>query len=72
MTIVVEVSKVPQPVRVPDVVGDKAAAAKQTLEQAGLQFDERKFPGGPDQVLRQTPSAGSVVPRGTTVVIYVF
>jgi len=71
-TVIVQVSKGPQPVRVPDVVGDKSDDARKLLEAAGFHVDERKFPGGPDQVLRQSPPGGTLAPRGSTVVLYVF
>jgi serine/threonine-protein kinase len=71
-TVTVNVSKGPRPVKVPDVVGMKDGDAKKLLEQAGFHVDERKLPGGPHQVLRQSPPGGSLAPRGSTVVIYVF
>ena len=71
-TVVVKVSKGPPLVRVPDVTGDNDKDAKRILEAQGFRVDERRLPGGPKTVLHQTPSAGSMVPRGTTVVIYVF
>jgi serine/threonine-protein kinase len=71
-TVTVYVSKGPRPVKVPDVVGMKDGDAKKLLEQAGFHVDERKLPGGPHQVLRQSPPGGSLAPRGSTVVIYVF
>jgi len=71
-TVVVKVSKGPPLVRVPDVVGDSEKDAKAILERAGLHVDERKLPGGPKMVLQQSPRGGSMVPRGSTVVIEVF
>jgi serine/threonine-protein kinase len=71
-TVVVKVSKGPPLVRVPDVTGDSDTDATRILEVQGFHVEEHRLGGGPKQVLHQTPSAGSMVPRGSTVVIYVF
>jgi serine/threonine-protein kinase len=71
-TVIVNVSKGPRPVKVPDVVGMKDGDAKKLLEQAGFQVHEQRLPGGPHEVLHQNPGGGSFAPPGSTINIYVF
>jgi serine/threonine-protein kinase len=71
-TVIVNVSKGPHLVQVPDVVGESLDQAKAALARAGFVADVRQLPGGPNTVLRQSPPGGSMERRGTTVVLYVF
>jgi len=71
-SITVNVSKGPRPIQVPDVVGDKDSDAKKILEHAGFHVEERSLPGGPHEVLHQSPGGGSMAPPGSTVTIFVF
>jgi serine/threonine-protein kinase len=64
------VSKGPAPVRVPDVFKMSQSKAESTLKAAGLTVKVVKSSGRLLNLVKsQTPSAGSVVPRGTTVTI---
>ncbi len=66
------VSKGPAPVRVPDVFRMTQAKATSVLRAAGLQVVVRKSSGRLlDLVKSQSPAAGTVVPRGSTVTITV-
>ena len=70
-----EVSKGPEQVAVPRLLGRGARAARQALEQAGLVLGEQKQ-GVDDNaedgvVLRQTPAAGTMVPKGQKVDVVV-
>lgn len=66
------VSRGPAPVRIPDVFRLSQARATASLQAAGLQVSVRKSSGRLlDLVKSQTPAAGTVVPRGTTVTITV-
>ena len=71
-TVIVNVSKGPRPVQVPDVVGMKDGDAKKILEHAGFKVREQRLPGGPHEVLHQNPGGGSFAPPGSTINIYVF
>ncbi len=69
-TVVLQVSQGPQPVKVPDVVGDDQDDARAALQRLGLeaqvtvQADDTRKEG---VVLSQDPRQGSDVPKGTTV-----
>jgi beta-lactam-binding protein with PASTA domain len=66
--VVVHVSKGPQPVAVPNVVGASVEQASQALQATGLQADVQNFaPGG--TVKSQSPPAGTQVNRGTKVTL---
>ncbi len=73
-TVTLRVSRGPEPVQVPDVVGDTEENARSALEAAGLtvetsdQVSEDQEPG---TVLEQDPAAGAEVRRGSTVTITV-
>ncbi len=69
-TITIVVSKGPQDVEVPDVVGESEADAKKTLEDAGFKVRVRNVIPG-DVVRAQTPDAGDELRVGKTVTIYV-
>ena len=68
------VSKGPPKVQVPDVVGASEGSATDTLKSAGFSvavdttLGLGDFPGN---VTQQKPSAGSLVPKGTRVTIWV-
>jgi len=71
-TVVIQVSKGPDVVTVPNVVGMPEAQARQALEAAGLQVRKRQFPGGSGVVRFTDPAAGKTVKRGSTVTIFVY
>lgn len=73
-TIVVTVSEGPAPVTVPNVLGQEAGAAKQTLEKVGLKVDEaqdysEQYPAG--QVMAQSlePDSTSYRTQHITITI---
>ena len=73
-TVTLRVSRGPEPVQVPDVVGRSEADARSALEGAGLtvrteqQESETEDPG---TVLEQNPAAGEEVERGSEVTLTV-
>ncbi len=71
-TVTLHVSKGPDVVVVPDVVGDSVDEARSTLTDLGLKVKVNKFPGGPGRVLETDPGAGKRVKRGSTVTLLVF
>ena len=71
-TVSLVVSKGPDVVVVPKVVGLGTDAAVAQLKAAGLKARVLAFPGGPGQVLKEDPGAGRTVRRGTTVTLYAF
>ena len=62
-------------VTVPDVKGDPASTARQILENDGFQVNASTVAGPPGSlpgiVFNQSPPAGSVQVKGSTVIIYV-
>ncbi|MGH8970103.1 MAG: PASTA domain-containing protein, partial [Actinomycetes bacterium] len=66
------VSKGPPLVEVPEVVGRPLAEATTILQSAGFQVRPINLPGGPDQVLDQSPNGGERHPKGTTVTLSVY
>ena len=66
--VVVHVSKGPQPVPVPNVVGASVEQASQTLQANGLDADVQNFAPG-RTVKSQAPAAGTPVARGTKVTL---
>ena len=70
-TVTLSVSKGPDLVVVPDVVGQQSDQAQQTLEGLGLKVRVYAIPG-PGKVRSMNPGAGSKVKRGTTITLYVF
>ncbi|MGE5762441.1 MAG: PASTA domain-containing protein, partial [Mycobacterium leprae] len=71
-TVRLVVSKGPPLFAVPNVVDLKTREAKARLKAAGFDPKVEDFPGGPNRILNQSPPAGSMQPRGTTIVIYAF
>ena len=69
--VALEVSKGPELVTVPDVVGDDRGAAEATLEAAGLTVRVIAIPG-PGRVRSMDPGAGAQVRKGSRVTLYVF
>lgn len=67
-----QVSKGPDVVTVPNVVGMTEANARTTLEAAGLKVRKRTFSGGSGTVRFTDPAAGTKVKRGSTVSIFVY
>ena len=71
-TIIVTVSDGPAPVKVPGVIGQEAAAAKQALEKVGLKVDEaqdysEQYPEG--QVMLQSLDPGADAHRRDAITI---
>ena len=69
------VSRGPQPVVIPDVKGKTWSEAKPILEDVGLKLDYNLFADaapGLFSVTTVTPSAGTTVPKGTTVKVNFF
>ncbi len=72
-TVTLTVSKGPELVTVPDVVGESRATAERMLESVGLKAEFKTFPGrGGRNVIDQDPNGGTRVRRGTTVICYIF
>ena len=69
-SVTVNVSKGPQPVVVPNVVGQSVAAASSALQGLGLTVAGPYGPPGSTTVLSTDPAAGTSVQPGTTVNIY--
>jgi serine/threonine-protein kinase len=72
-TVTLLVSKGPQQIDVPDVVGDTEAAAKNAIQDAGLlvEIKQERSNQSPGDVLSQSPASGTVVTLGSTVEIIV-
>jgi beta-lactam-binding protein with PASTA domain/predicted Ser/Thr protein kinase len=72
-TVVLTVSKGPKLQKVPVLVGSQRGVAEERIHERGLVPDVREeessAPGG--QVIRQSPNAGSELPRGASVTIVV-
>jgi beta-lactam-binding protein with PASTA domain len=63
------VSKGPELIAVPNVIGQSVEAASQALSNAGLAADVQNF--GPGKKVRaQDPSAGTMVKRGAKVTLF--
>ncbi len=71
-TVELTVSKGPELVEVPRVVAMGQGAATEKLEQAGfkVEYKESGTYLGLHFVLRSDPSAGSMVPKGSTITLY--
>jgi serine/threonine-protein kinase len=69
----ITVSKGPELIEVPSVRGAGVEAARATLEGAGFEVEVREYQEslGLGYVFRQDPGGGEMVPRGTTITIYV-
>ena len=71
-TVTIVVSRGPEEFEVPSVRGSTLDEARQALEEAGLEVEvNRMLPDGPGNVLRQSPSFGTVS-RGDVVELWVF
>ncbi|HTE58955.1 MAG TPA: PASTA domain-containing protein [Solirubrobacteraceae bacterium] len=73
-TVTLVVSRGPENVAVPDVVGRPRDEAERTLQDAGLQTsakEEESADAEPGTVLRQDPGAGSQLAKGKTVSLVV-
>ncbi len=70
-TVTLTVSKGPDLVAVPQVVGLREDEAKAALTAVGLEAKVRRIPG-PGVVRSADPGEGSMVKRGSTVTLYVF
>jgi serine/threonine-protein kinase len=69
-TVTVDVSLGPQPVSVPNVVGQSVAGATSQLQNLGLKVAGPYGPPGSTKVLSTDPAAGASVQPGTTVNLY--
>jgi eukaryotic-like serine/threonine-protein kinase len=69
-SVTVTVSKGPQPVAIPNVVGQSVAAATSALQGLGLRVAGPYGPPGSTTVLSTDPAAGTSVQPGTTVNLY--
>ena len=70
-TVTLTVSKGPEMIEVPDVVGDNVDDAKRELEAAGFQVDEDRGLLGlfGDTVKGQSVEGGETAPKGSTITI---
>ncbi len=70
-TVELVVSKGPELVSVPDVVATGVVAARETLEEAGFDVEERRSATyiGLGYVVAQSPSSDELVPPGSTIVL---
>ncbi|RDS60929.1 Stk1 family PASTA domain-containing Ser/Thr kinase [Streptomyces sp. M7] len=70
-TVTLTLSKGPEMIEVPDVVGDSVDDAKAQLEAAGFEVDEDRGLLGlfGDTVKKQSPKGGDKAPKGSTVTI---
>jgi len=69
--VALEISRGPELVPVPDVVGQDREAAQAALEAAGLTVRVTAIPG-PGRVRSTDPEAGAQVRKGSRVTMYVF
>ncbi|MCX5133667.1 Stk1 family PASTA domain-containing Ser/Thr kinase [Streptomyces sp. NBC_00340] len=72
-TVTLTVSKGPEMIEVPDVVGDSVNDATQKLEDAGFEVDEDRGLLGlfGDTVKKQSVDGGDTAPKGSTVTIQI-
>lgn len=70
-TVTLTISKGPEMVEVPDVVGDSVDDAEQTLEDAGFEVDKDRGLLGlfGDEVKDQSVDGGEKAPKGSTITI---
>ena len=71
-TVSLVVSKGPPLVVVPNIVGQHVDEATRILTEAGFTVRTFNLPGGPDQVLDQSPNADEQAPKGSQVTISAF
>jgi serine/threonine-protein kinase len=72
-TVTLTVSKGPEMIEVPDVVGDNVDDAKKALEDAGFQVNEDRGLLGlfGDTVKKQSVHGGDTAPKGSTITIQI-
>lgn len=72
-TITLTISKGPEMVEVPDVVGDNVDEARQELEAAGFRVEEDRGLLGlfGDEVRKQSVKGGKTAPKGSTITIQI-
>ncbi|WP_162891148.1 Stk1 family PASTA domain-containing Ser/Thr kinase [Aeromicrobium sp. A1-2] len=68
-TITLTVSKGPEQVKVPDVVGEKRDDAEKILEKAGFKVQALSLGGGNFTVRGQNPGGGTKKSKGSTITI---
>lgn len=70
-TITLTISKGPEMVEVPDVVGNSVDVARQQLEAAGFQVEEDRGLIGlfGDEVKKQSVKGGKTAPKGSTITL---
>ncbi len=70
--VTLTISKGPEMVTIPKVMGMSRAAATRELEAAGLKVRVQAFLGGPlDEVRAVDPKVGASVPKGSTVTLLI-
>ncbi|MFE2531176.1 Stk1 family PASTA domain-containing Ser/Thr kinase [Streptomyces sp. NPDC059371] len=72
-TVTLTLSKGPEMIEVPDVVGDSVDDAKKALEDAGFEVDEDRGLLGlfGDTVKKQSVDGGDTAPKGSTITIQI-
>ena len=72
-TVTLTLSKGPEMVEVPDVVGDSVDDARKALEGAGFQVDEGRGLLGlfGDTVKKQSVDGGDMAPKGSKITIQI-
>jgi beta-lactam-binding protein with PASTA domain/predicted Ser/Thr protein kinase len=72
-TVTLTISRGPQKIAVPDVVGDDVDSARGTLASAGFRVKVKEVPSDEDEgtVIGQSPDGGSRAIEGTTVTLTV-
>ena len=73
-TVTIDLSTGPQKIQVPNVRGKSASAANAQLSNLGFQVNQQSAQNAsaaPDTVTQQNPHGGSMLPKGSTVTIYV-
>jgi beta-lactam-binding protein with PASTA domain len=70
-TVALQISKGPELITIPDLVGERRAVAEQRLKALGLKVEVRAIPG-PGTVRSTDPSAGAKVRKQSTVTLFVF
>ncbi len=70
--VALTISQGPQLFPVPDVSGQNADAATAVLQAQGFKVTVTKVPLGPGTVRSETPTGGSMRPRGSEIHLFVF
>ena len=70
--ITVTVSKGPEPVTLPDVIGKPFEEARSELQRLGFHVDRFDLPLGDDSVWDMSPDGNTTQPKGSTVTLYTY